>query len=134
MMVLGSILKEHWGAVGHDLTAAGYTWDDIGSERLPVDQFLSFVVYAPPGTAVYFRRSEGWTVNDHLLAQAVDALNYLAWAKTTDAQRKTPRNRPEPVPRPGMKQPPAQSSSPQRSMTVAEYAAKAGIKINWDQE
>jgi hypothetical protein len=134
-MLLGSTLKDHWGAVGRDLIVAGYTWDDIGSQRLPVDQFVSFVAHAPPYTAIYHQRNEGWTVNDHLQAQAIDALNYLAWAKTVDAQRKHPQHRPEPIPRPGMKPtaPAPTASSADRPMTVAEYAEKAGIQMNWEE-
>jgi hypothetical protein len=134
MMKLGGILKDHWGAVGHDLTVAGHTWDDIGSDRLPVDQFISFVVHSPPGTAIFHQRSEGWTTNDHLQAQAIDALNYLAWAKTVDAQSKYPKHRPEPIPRPGMDCPKPAAAQTDRPMTVAEYAAKAGITVSFDEE
>lgn len=130
-MLLGGTLKDHWGAVGRDLIVAGYTWDDVGSERLPIPEFVSFVAYAPPGTAMFYQRNQGWTTNDHLQAQAIDALNYLAWAKTTDAQRKNPQHRPEPIPRPGMKR--AESKPSERLMTIAEYAAKVGIKINWEE-
>jgi Family of unknown function (DUF5361) len=133
MMMLGGILKDHWGAVGHDLTVAGRTWDDIGSERFPVDQFVSFVVHSPPGTATFHERSEGWAANEHLHAQAVDALNHLVWMKTADAQSKYPKHRPEPTLRPGMKrvEPVAAADKP---MTVAEYAAKVGIRVSFDEE
>jgi hypothetical protein len=84
---------------------------------------------------VFFQRNDGWTTTDHLQAQAIDALNYLAWAKTTDAQRKNPRHKPEPITRPGMKSPPKPSELPesQRPMTVADYAEKTGIKIQWEE-
>jgi hypothetical protein len=129
-------LRDHWGAVAHDLVAAGHTWDDIGSARLPVPEFVSFVLHRPPGSAVYHERNEGWTVNDHLQAQAIDALNYLAWAKTTDAQRKNPRHKPEPIARPGMTPKPqllSQQPAQNRLMTVSEYAAKTGIAMNWEE-
>lgn len=41
-----------------------------------------------------------WTVGDHLSALMVDALNWLVWSKTEDGAKN--RNRPRPVPRPGM--------------------------------
>jgi hypothetical protein len=105
--------------------------DDIGSQRFPVAQFVNFVCHSPPGSSVYHERSEGWTVTDHLLAQAIDALNDLVWSKTVDAQKNL--NRPPRVPRPGMKQPsqPAQPAK-HKPMTVAEYAERVGIQLSWE--
>ncbi|WP_280438926.1 DUF5361 domain-containing protein [Nocardia cyriacigeorgica] len=42
-----------------------------------------------------------WGLNELLLAAAVDALHLLVWSKTKDAQRGG-RNRPKPIPRPGV--------------------------------
>ena len=129
---LGDILKEHWGAIGRDLICAGYTWDDVGSERFPIDQFASFVAYAPPGTALFHQRNKGWTTGDYLTAQAVDALSYLAWAKTKDAHSKNPKHRPEPIPRPvfpGQQQ----EQKPQRAdkpFTVEDYVRLTGMDID----
>lgn len=104
----------------------------MGSARLPVEQFVSFVCHAPPGTAVYHERGKGWTVTDHLLAQAVDALNASVWMKTTDAHTKNPKHRPEPTPRPGAR--PARTETDRyTTMTVADYASKAGITVAWEQ-
>jgi Family of unknown function (DUF5361) len=129
---LGDILKEHWGAVGHDLLCAGYTWDDIGSERLPVGQFASFVAYAPPGTALFHQRNKGWTTGDYLTAQSVDALSYLAWAKTKDAHSKSPKHRPEPIPRPVF--PGQQEQKPQKAadkpFTVEDYVRLSGLNMD----
>jgi hypothetical protein len=41
-----------------------------------------------------------WGISELLLAEAVDTLHWLQWAKTKDAQYK--RNMPKPVPRPGV--------------------------------
>ena len=41
----------------------------------------------------------GWTTQQQLLAEMVDVLHWLQWAKTRDGQRN--RNRPPRVPRPG---------------------------------
>jgi hypothetical protein len=132
IVALGDILKKWWGAVGRDLSCAGYTWDDIGSERFPVAQFVSFVCHSPPGSALYHERSEGWLVTDHLLAQVIDGLNDLLWAKTKAGYEG--RDRPERMPRPGMKQPEKSAPPQHRSMTVAEYAKKAGLNINLDAQ
>lgn len=131
-MALGDTLKKYWGAVGRDLLAIGLTWDDIGSERLPFDQFIQFVSHAPPNTALFHERTKGWLVTDHLMAQAVDSLAYLAWCKTTDAHSKHPKNRPEMTFRPGMKR--VVPTVTEKSMTVSDYAAKAGLSINIEEE
>jgi len=78
---------------------------------------VAATVYAPPGTYVFQKVNEGWTVNDHLQAQAIDALNLLVWSKTVDAQEKSPKFKPKPIPRPGMVEP-----EPEKPvMTVGEY-------------
>jgi hypothetical protein len=128
LKALGETLDKYWGAVERDLTLAGFTWDDVGSERFPVSTFVAFTGHAPPNSSLYHERSEGWTVTDHLLAQVIDALNKLVWFKTKDAQSETPKHRPDPVPRPGMKI--AKPDSGEKPMTVADYAQKAGIRVN----
>lgn len=59
-----------------------------------------------PGTSYYEvlasrEPSITWGPVEELLAQTTDQLRWLVWAKTEDAQRRVPRNRPEPLPRPG---------------------------------
>lgn len=111
----------------------GFTWDDIGSERLPVGQFASFVAWAPPGTALFHARNKGWLPTDYLLADVVDAVTALVWMGTEDARRKFPQHRPEPIFRPNMviKKPP---TAEHHHMTAAEYAEKAGIQVNWGDD
>ncbi len=41
-----------------------------------------------------------WQLSEQLLADAVESLRWLVWAKTKDAQHK--RNMPKPIPRPGV--------------------------------
>lgn len=117
ILKLLGILKDHWGAVERDLSLAGLTLDDVGG-KLSLAGLVAHVVHAPPGTSVFQKVNEGWTVNDHLQAQAIDALNMLVWSKTVDAQEKHPRFKPEPIPRPGMVKP---SQEKHQSMTVGEY-------------
>lgn len=90
-------------------------------------------MHAPPGTAVYHERNKGWTVADHLLTDALELLDWIAWTKTVDAQQKVPRKKPKPRQRPSVGKP--GKSKPNQPaddapMTVAEYVAKTGMVIN----
>jgi hypothetical protein len=85
---------------------------------LSLPALVAYTVHAPPGTSVFHKINEGWTVNDHLQAQAIDALNLLVWSKTVDAQEKHPKFRPTPIPRPGQKEPVQEK---RQSLTVGEY-------------
>lgn len=120
--ILGALqlLREHWGPVGRDLAAAGWAWTDIG-ERLPWQQFVQFVVYAPPTTALYHVINEGWTPETHRLTDLVDIGTLLLWAKTKDAQDNI--NRPEPLYRPGVQKEPELPV-----MTIGDYMKLAGLE------
>ena len=50
--------------------------------------------------ALYGPELSEWGVTEHLLAGVLDVLRWLQWAKTEDGEKG--RNRPEPIPRPGM--------------------------------
>lgn len=58
------------------------------------------VVYAPPGTAVYYAIHKGWDRNTHKLTQLVDIGNWIIWSKS-EAGERDPRNPPDPEWRPG---------------------------------
>jgi len=103
----------------------GYTWADVG-HAMPFDQFVSFVCHAPPGTAVYRERNEGWTPTDYLLTDLLEVEDLLLWSKTKDAQKN--RNRPKRRPRPGGKKQQQQASEKQ-VMTVEEYVKRTGMSI-----
>lgn len=47
-----------------------------------------------------------WTLDAQLAAIQADALHVLVWSKTKDAERKSPRHYPKPIPRPGAKEQP----------------------------
>jgi hypothetical protein len=70
ILKLLSILQDHWGAVELDLLHAGVTLDDVG-DKISLEALVAAAVYAPPGTYLFHKVNEGWTVNDHL-AGAVD--------------------------------------------------------------
>ncbi|MFE6863634.1 DUF5361 domain-containing protein [Nocardia sp. NPDC057668] len=42
-----------------------------------------------------------WQLTQMLMADMADSLRWLVWSKTEEAQQN--RNRPEPIPRPGLK-------------------------------
>jgi Family of unknown function (DUF5361) len=109
---------------------AGFTWADIGTARLPFDQFVSFVMHAPPGTALYHAFGRGWTVTDHLLTDALEMLDWLAWTKTEDGQHKPPRKRPKRRPRPGEE---TQKKQAHQQMTVGEYMERSGMSFSFGE-
>jgi hypothetical protein len=86
-------------------------------------------MHAPPGTALYHERHEGWTVADHLLTDALEILDWVAWTKTVDAQQKRPRKKPKPRQRPGRKTDPKKAAE-DNPMTVADYVALTGMVID----
>ncbi|WP_136246190.1 DUF5361 domain-containing protein [Mycobacterium intracellulare] len=58
------------------------------------------VVYAPPGTAVYYATHKGWDRNTHKLTDLVDGVKWLVWAKSKAAED-NPNSPPGPEWRPG---------------------------------
>lgn len=114
---------------------AGYTWADVGTTRLPFDQFVSFVFHAPVGTAVFHERTQGWTVGDYLLTDILEMQDLLLWSKTKDARKN--RNRPKRRPRPtaagkktgGKPQADDKNQNQNQVMTVAEYVKRTGMTI-----
>jgi hypothetical protein len=102
---------------------AGYTWSDVG-RRLPFDQFVSFVMHSPPGTAVYNERHGGWTVTDHLVTDLLELTDLLLACKTKDPQKTIRKLKPRF--RPNAK--PAKRDAAQ-VMTVADYVKRTGMVI-----
>lgn len=60
----------------------------------PEDELAAAAVDRPYGP---------WSQTDMLLADLIDVARWLQWSKTTDAEEKSPKNIPEPFPRPGVK-------------------------------
>ena len=88
-------------------------------------------MHAPPGTALYHERNEGWTVTDHLLTDALEILDWLAWTKTTDAQEKIREEEAEATAAARHQKAAKKScrTGADKPMTVAEYVAKTGMVI-----
>lgn len=120
--ILGALklLQDHWGAVGRDLAQAHWTWDDIG-DGLPFDQFIQFVIYAPPGTALFHAVNQGWDATTHKVTDAVEWLKLLACANTVDPESAVRQLQKDP--RPGV---PEQEQAP--VLTIGEYMKLAGLE------
>lgn len=90
--------------------------------ELPLSQFISFIMYAPPGTAIYHVVNEGWTPDTHRLTDLVDIGSLLLWAKTEDGQEN--RNRPDQLPRPGS----GPKADVPPAMTIGDYMRLSGLE------
>ncbi|MGH3437082.1 MAG: DUF5361 domain-containing protein [Sciscionella sp.] len=66
------------------------------------------IVGQSPRTSALARSMAGedaeWGLSEHLQAAIVDGVSFLAWMQSTDGEKN--RNRPKPLPRPGVKQEP----------------------------
>ncbi len=63
----------------------------------------AYIEAAPPGTAIYYVRNQGWTPGDHLAAEQLDVQRRLYWrygAVHFKDGAKEPF--PEPISRPGV--------------------------------
>jgi hypothetical protein len=123
IFALFNILKDHWGAVGRDLAAAHWTWDEACAD-MPFHQLVEFVVFSPPGTATFYVINEGWDPNTHRLTDILDVSALAMWLGTTDAQEKFPKHRPERSPRPGGQ---SEMPAPEPHMSVEDYIALSGM-------
>lgn len=101
----------------------GLRLSDIDTEKLSAEEFCAFVNYAPPPTAVFQAKHQGWGVGEYLLANVVDSLNDLFWAKTEAAHDDPPHGRPDRIPRPGQ-----QAEEPEQVMTIGQYMQLAGLE------
>jgi hypothetical protein len=100
---LHKLIKKHGEAIEYDLIQHGLRLDDLGSGRLSWRDLKVIVTRMPPQKSALQQelasQDAGWTLTNHLLAEAVDSLHLLLWAKTKDGYKN--RNRPHPIQRPG---------------------------------
>jgi hypothetical protein len=61
-------------ALDRDLRTDRLALDDLGWRGL-----WAYITAAPPGTAIYYARTEGWTIGDKLAANQLYATEELAW-------------------------------------------------------
>lgn len=79
--------------------------EDLGTDRLTWRKAIIIVreLANDPHSALVRAADPDhlWDLHAHLLANIADSLNLLVWFKTRDGQKG--RNRPKPIPRPGIK-------------------------------
>jgi len=100
----------------------------VWSERLPFDQFVQFVVYAPPGTAVFHKLHEGWSSDTHKITDLIEWTKTLMCINAPDEE--TMRRSREKLGfdwRPGDPIPDAVEKPKQ--MTIADYMKLAGLTM-----
>lgn len=102
---LDALIEAHPQAIRADLIDRGKQLEDLGTPALSWANFAAIVAWLPPASALgrTFNPDWMWGLQEMLLADVVDSLRWLVWAKTKDAQKG--RNRPKPVPRPGVPKP-----------------------------
>lgn len=88
---------------------------DIGPLR------ISDLVANLPDDASVWRNLEEmnrWPVSAHLIATVIDQLNLILWSKTEDGEKG--RNRPDPIPRPGVEEKKKNSDGEVQAMDLDE--------------
>ncbi|MBF6213777.1 hypothetical protein IU487_22425 [Nocardia puris] len=105
ILSLAALLDEHPQAIKSDLIDRGLRLRDLGTDALTWDDLAAVVdtLKLRPESALYRTVVPDWMwgLPEMLLADTVDSLRWLVWAKTPDGQRN--RRRPKPVPRPGVR-------------------------------
>lgn len=123
ILSLLTLLDEHQEAVEYDLISLGLRLRDLGDTFTWHD--LKIVVGGLPQDSAVSRSILGpdyiWDNLSQLLATAVDELRVANWMQTEDATKKFPANRPEPIPRPGLKK-----AKPRKreAVSIEEMAAR----------
>lgn len=92
-------------ALSADLIKAGMRLRNFPSPEHTWTDLKIFIRYLDVHSALYglvYPDRAGWDKQNMLLANIADSLTWLQWAKTKDGSKG--RNRPKPIPRPGVKQ------------------------------
>lgn len=101
-----TLCEQHTEAVEADLIRLGLRLRWLGTPDFDWCDLRAIIRHADPSSALVREMQPDaarWGVVEQLLAEAVDTLHWLQWAKTKDAQTKPPRNPPKPIPRPGVR-------------------------------
>ena len=100
---LVQLIDEHGPAVEYDLIKLGLRLRQLGTEWLTWRDLLVIVQHAGNDTSLYMAMhpdAAAWNLSEHLLAVIADAVIAGNWMQSKDGQRN--RNRPKPIPRPGV--------------------------------
>lgn len=106
-------VRKHGDAIAADLLDKGLRLRHCPSQDFSWYDLKVLLRYSPVTSNFYgslYPDRAGWTREAMLLADAVDALVWLQWAKTKDGRNN--RNRPKPIPRPGVTPPAREGSNP----------------------
>jgi hypothetical protein len=97
-----TLLREFRGALNCDLIGLGFRVSDIPGVLSWAD--LRDVVKYQPATSALYREmhpdAAPWGLSEHLLAVVADAVIAGNWMSSRDGQKN--KNRPKPIPRPGV--------------------------------
>ncbi|MFB7720738.1 DUF5361 domain-containing protein [Nocardia sp. NPDC056100] len=75
----------------------------LSTDELSWRDLKAIVKFLPPDSALtrhMYAETSRWQLDQYLLADMADCLRWLVWSKSDDARHG--RNRPEPIPRPGL--------------------------------
>lgn len=103
MIGLLDFIEEHREAVAFDLIQLGLRLRDFPSPGLTYGDMAIIVRQSPQGSSIARSvdpEASQWGLTDQLLALVGDYLAWIAWSKTADGEKN--RNRPKPIPRPGV--------------------------------
>lgn len=70
----GQVTGDLADAITRDLLS-----DQLNFNKIHPADMRAYIEAAPPGTAIYYVRNEGWTVGDHLAAEQLDVQRRLYW-------------------------------------------------------
>ena len=97
-----TLLREFRGALNYDLLRLGYRAADVPAVLSWAD-LRDVVTHQPAGSALHralHPDAAPWGLPEHLLAVIADAVTAGNWMQSKDGQKN--RNRPKPIPRPGV--------------------------------
>lgn len=92
--------EDHAGALNYDLMRMGLRLRDTGTGALTWGDLRDVIKYGREDTALALEQNGAavlWSITDHLLATAVDALHNANWQRGGGKGLK-----PKPIPRPGV--------------------------------
>lgn len=125
-MLLVAFRRKHAGALRADFRRYySARLSDIGHE-FTVLEAADWAVHLPPESALKRELNDGWTNSEMLLAELVDTFRLNLWTKTKDGSKN--RNRPKPIPRPGVVQPKQRAGKKDvLKLTVEETARRLAL-------
>lgn len=100
---LVQILEDHGPAIEYDLIKLGLRLRQLGTDLLSWRDLLVIVQHSGHDTSLNVSMhpdAAPWKLGEHLLAVIADAVIAGNWMQSKDGQKN--RNRPKPIPRPGV--------------------------------